>query len=262
MQNIFVFDIETVPDTQQLRDTYRIENRELNLTDSEIAKAMIALRRGETGSGFLRHHQHKIVAISVLFRSQDKIKLWSLGEEDSSEKELIERFFDGIDKYKPILVSYNGSNFDLPVLQYRALHHGVAAKTYLEVGDNLPDFKWNNYLNRYHSRHLDLMDVISCYQSRAVASLNAVSHLLSLTGKLGMDGSGVMDSYYSNDIEGIRSYCEIDVLNTYLIYLNFERIRGNLSQVEFEEELNFTKKSLLETGSLHVKEYYDLIEAY
>ena len=68
-------------------------------------------------------------------------------------------------------MSWNGGGFDLPVLHYRALRHGIVAPRYWEAGDDDQAFRFNNYLNRYHSRHLDLMDVLSSYQARARVSL-------------------------------------------------------------------------------------------
>jgi predicted PolB exonuclease-like 3'-5' exonuclease len=164
--NVFVFDIETVPDVASGRRLYGLET----LDDEGVAKALFHLRRQETGgSEFLRLHLHRVVAISAVLRSGDRVKVWSLGEESSSEKELLERFFDGLDKFVPTLVSWNGSGFDLPVLHYRALLHGVAAPRYWDTGDDDRDFRWNNYLSRYHSRHTDLMDVLAGYQARANA---------------------------------------------------------------------------------------------
>ena len=71
--------------------------------------------------------------------------------------------------YTPQLVSWNGGGFDLPVLQHRALIHGVAAPRYWDWGDDDREFKFNNYLGRFHTRHLDLMDVLAMYQPRASA---------------------------------------------------------------------------------------------
>ena len=45
---------------------------------------------------------------------------------------------------------------------------------------------------------------------------------------MGMDGSKVWDAFQAGDIGGIRNYCETDVLNTCLVYLRFELIRGRL----------------------------------
>ena len=87
-----VFDIETVPDTELGRRLYGLKD----LSDEQVAQIMFTKRRQETGSEFLSHEQHRVVAISVVMRSRDSLKVWSLGEEGSSEKDLIERFFDGL----------------------------------------------------------------------------------------------------------------------------------------------------------------------
>ena len=126
------FDIETVPDTDLGRRLYGLHG----LSDEQVAQIMFTKRRQETGSEFLSHEQHRVVAISVVMRSRDTLKVWSLGDEGSSEKDLIERFFDGLDKYTPDLVSWNGAGFDLPVLHYRSLLHGVTAARYWETGDS------------------------------------------------------------------------------------------------------------------------------
>ena len=151
-----------------------------------------------------------------------RFRVWSLGEPGDPEAELIRRFFDGIDRYTPQLVSWNGGGFDLPVLNHRALIHGVAAARFWDWGDDDRDFKFNNYLGRYHTRHLDLMDVLAMYQPRANAGLDAMARLCGFPGKLGMDGSEVHAAFRGGKIDEIRSYCETDVMNTYLLYLRFQ----------------------------------------
>ncbi len=231
--NILVFDIETVPDTDTGRQLYDLEG----LSDEDVAQAMFTLRRQKTGgSEFLPHHLQKIVAISAVFRSPEMLNVWSLGEEDSDEAELVQRFFDGIDKYSPTLVSWNGGGFDLPVLHYRALKHKIPAHRYWETGAEDNSFKWNNYLSRYHSRHTDIMDVLAMYTGRANAPLDEVSTMLGFPGKMGMSGSKVWEAFCNGEIKGIRNYCETDVLNTYLVYLRYEMMRGIISVTELDHQ--------------------------
>ena len=249
--NTLVFDIETVPDTDLGRRLYDLRE----LSDEHVARIMFTKRRQETGSEFLSHEQQRIVAISVVMRSRESLKVWSLGDESSSEKDLIERFFDGLDKYTPDLVSWNGAGFDLPVLHYRSLLHSVPAARYWEMGDTDQSFRYSNYLSRFHWRHMDLMDILSGFQGRGRASLQDIAMLLGLPGKLGMHGSEVWGAYLHGSLARIRDYCETDVLNTYLIYLRFQLIRGHLNAVEHAHELARVRKLLGESNAAHLKEF-------
>ncbi len=235
-----VFDVETVPDTALGEKIFGFKD----LDADAIAKAMVFHQMQKTGSDFLPLYQHQIVAISVAWRSHEGFKVWSLGEESSSEQELIQRFFDGIERYTPELVSWNGSGFDLPVLHYRALAHGVSAPRYWENGDNDREFRYNNYQNRYHWRHIDLMDVLAAFQSRARAPLDQIATMLGFPGKMGMAGDKVWDCYQAGEIKKIRDYCETDVLNTYLVYLRFQQMRGVIDNTELDKEYALVREVL------------------
>ena len=194
--NIFVFDIETVPDVAGARCLYDFND----LSDQDVAEALFKQRRQETGSSdFLRLHMQRVVAISVILRSGETLKVWSLGDVTAEEPELIERFFAGIEKYCPTLVSWNGGGFDLPVLHYRALLHGIPAPRYWETGETEQSFRWNNYLSRYHYRHMDLMDILAGYQPRANAPLDDIACMLGLPGKMGMSGARVWEYFQRED---------------------------------------------------------------
>ena len=243
----FVFDIETVPDVDYGRRLYKLAK----LADEEVTRIMFTQRRAETGGEFLPLEQHRIVAISVAFRTRDSLKVWSLGDPASTEKELITRFYDGIEKHTPDLVTWNGAGFDLPVLHYRSLLHSVPAARYWETGDDDTAFRYNNYLSRFHWRHLDLMDVLSGFQGRGRASLDDIATLLGFPGKIGMHGADVWDAYRSGRLLDIRNYCETDVFNTYLIYLRFQLIRGHLNAAEHLAEITRARAFLAESGKAH-----------
>ena len=249
--NCLVFDIETIPDVALGRRLYGLDG----LPDAEVAKAMFALRRQDSGGEFLALEQHRIVAISCVLRSREGLKVWSLGDVGSPEAELIERFFDGIERFSPDLVSWNGCGFDMPVLNYRALLAGVQAPRYWETGDGDQAFRHNNYLSRYHWRHLDLMDVLSGFQPRGRVSLANVACLLGLPGKLGFSGAQVWDAYLEGNLAGIRRYCETDVLNTYLVYLRFELLRGRLTRERYAEEIERVKALLRAGKEPHLAEF-------
>jgi predicted PolB exonuclease-like 3'-5' exonuclease len=252
--NIFVFDIETVPDVAAGRRLYDIED----LDDKNVGRVMFHKRAEESGgSEFLRHHLHRIAAISVVLRTPDKFKVWTLGEADSTEEEILTRFFDGIDRFTPTLVSWNGSGFDLPVIHYRSLLHGIQAPRYWDTGHDDKNFKWNNYLSRFHERHTDVMDVLAGYQPRATAKLDEIATLLGFPGKMGMSGANVWDNYMAGDIEGIRNYCETDVLNTYLVYQRFELIRGHISKAQYEAACAQVRNELEKENKPHLSEFLE-----
>ncbi|MDH3688945.1 MAG: 3'-5' exonuclease [Gammaproteobacteria bacterium] len=252
--NVLVFDIETVPDIETGRSLHDLGD----LEDKGVAQAMFAKRREQTGgSEFLALHLHRIVAISAVLRNSDNFKVWSLGSAGSNEKEIITRFFDGIERYTPTLVSWNGGGFDLPVLHYRSLLHGVAAPRYWELGDDDRDFRWNNYLNRFHFRHTDLMDVLAGYQLRAAAPLNDIATMLGFPGKMGMNGAAVWERYLKGEVNAIRNYCEIDVLNTYLIFLRWELLRGNLDASRWERECEIMREHLRQANKTHLDEFLE-----
>jgi len=249
--NTLVFDIETIPDVALGRRLHGLDG----LADGQVAKAMFALRRQASGGEFLAHEQHRVVAISCVLRSGEGLSVWSLGDVEASEGELIERFFEGIEKFSPCLVSWNGTGFDLPVLHYRALLAGVQAPRYWETGDEDSAFRYNNYLGRFHWRHIDLMDVLSGYQNRARASLSNAACLLGLPGKMGFSGARVWDAYQAGNLVGIRQYCETDVLNTYLIYLRFELMRARFTRERYAEEVERVKALLRAGKEPHFAEF-------
>ena len=224
--NILVFDIETIPDIKLGKNIYNIDGIE----DNEALQAIRKLHAQKYGHDFLPLFLHEIVSISLVLKTNSTFKIWSLGDQKSNEHELLERFFEGIEKYTPTIISWNGTNFDLPVIHYRALKHGIPGSRYWESGKHDPNFKWNNYLNRYHERHTDIMDTIAGFSPKAITSLENTAILLNLPGKMGIDGSKVYDMHSSGNIKAIRDYCEVDVLNTYLIFLRLELIRNNLSK--------------------------------
>jgi 3'-5' exonuclease len=259
--NTLVFDIETVPDVAFGRRLYGLEG----LGDEQVARAMFALRRQGTasagrarvaaGDDFLPLEQHRVVAISCALRGGDGFTVWSLGDPGTPEGELVQRFFDGIEKFSPALVSWNGSAFDLPVLTYRAMLAGVRAARFWETGGADPEFRYNNYLSRYHWRHTDLMDVLSGFQSRGRVSLANMACLLGLPGKIGLEGSQVWEAWQSGDVAAIRRYCETDVLNTWLIYLRFALLRGLLSREEHGAELARVRNYLHASPEPHFGEF-------
>jgi predicted PolB exonuclease-like 3'-5' exonuclease len=252
MTPVLAFDIETVPDISGLRLLHEIDPA---FSDTEVAEFAFRERRAQTGQDFLPLHLHRVVAIACALREGESFRCWSLASASDGEPELIRRFFDGIEKYTPQLVSWNGGGFDLPVLGYRALIHGISAARYWEWGDEDRDFRGNNYVSRYHRRHLDLMDLLAMYQPRNNVPLDQLSRLAGLPGKLGMDGSRVWEAYLNGKIDQIRRYCEMDALNTYLMFLKFQLLRGVFDRAHYARESDLVRETLGKSGEAHWREF-------
>jgi len=252
MTPILVFDIETIPDAAGLRKLWGLDP---GVSDQAVVDLASQRRRQATGSDFLPAHVQRVVAISCVMRSDEGVRAWSLGTAQDAERDIVQRFFDGIEKYTPQLVSWNGATFDLPVLHYRAFFHGIAGCCYWDVGDNNREFKYNNYLARFHTRHIDLMDMLAGYNNRAWAPLDEIARLAGLPGKLGMEGAEVYPAYLRGEIGAIRDYCETDVANTYLLFLRFQLIRGVITSDEYGKELELFRSWLASQESRHWKEF-------
>jgi hypothetical protein len=251
--NTLVFDIETVPDTELGRGLYELGD----LDDESVGKAMRFKQLQARDTDFLPHAQHRVIVISALLRSPEGLRIFSLGP-DLAEREIVQRFFEGIERYSPELVSWNGSGFDLPVLHYRALKHGINASRYWEIGDTDRDFRYNNYLSRFHWRHIDLMDVLSGFHGSGRAKLQDVAVLLELPGKLGMTGDEVWRAFLAGQLQEIRNYCETDVLNTYLVYLRFQLMRGLLDAAQYANELELLRQKLAGSKEQHHHLFLDV----
>jgi predicted PolB exonuclease-like 3'-5' exonuclease len=252
MTPTLVFDIETVPDVAGLR---RVNALPASLTDADVLDWALQQRRAVTGNDFLPLQFQRVVAIACALRDEAGLRVASVGAIDDPEVELIRRFFDLIEKHTPQLVSWNGGGFDLPVLNHRALIHGLTAARFWEWGDEDRDFRYNSYLGRYHTRHLDLMDLLAMYQPRNNAKLDDMARLSGFPGKLGLDGAEVRAAYDAGRLDEIRRYCETDALNTYLLFLRFQLLRGCFKSEEYLREISLARERVAASKEPHWREF-------
>ncbi|MBL6785071.1 MAG: 3'-5' exonuclease [Rickettsiales bacterium] len=263
LNNLLVFDIETIPDIasgRNLFNDFKSSDDEIHIKLAKHHKHDFDENKDDVNLVFLKPCFHKVVAISFMhceilregrneFHNLQEIR--SGGNEDSKEKELIDGFFSFIAKHKPKLISYNGRNFDFPVLQYRALKYHSNSFGIYQLGD-----KWNNYQQRYSTEwHCDLIDVLSNFGASTKVSMNDICALLNIPGKIDVDGLAVYNLFKNSQIKEIRDYCETDVLNTYLIYLKYALHEGIMNKSGYDNAISQIEEFL--SGA---KEYvhYDL----
>ena len=75
-----------------------------------------------------------------------------------------------------------------------------------------------------------------------------------------MSGSKVFEAYTAGKISEIRNYCETDVLNTYCVYLRFERMRGIMNQEAYLDKIESLKMMLKSENKPHLQDFCDLIQ--
>jgi len=249
---VLAFDIETIPDVAGIRRLYGLP---ADLPDAEVAEVAFQIRRTKTGSDFLPPQLHKVAVISCVLRGDEGVRVFSL---EGQEADVIRRFYEGIEKFVPQLVSWNGGGFDLPVLNYRALIHGIPAAAFWETGDENRDFRYNNYVSRYHSRHTDVMDVLAMYQPRNNAPLDEVAQLAGLPGKIGVGGAKVWETWLAGETAKIRDYCEADTANTYLLFLRYQLLRGVYTNEQHQKECELLRTYLKGLDKPHWREFLKL----
>ena len=255
MTPVLAFDIETVPDCAGLRTLYGLPE---DLPDADVAEIAFQKRRLQSGGDFLPPHLQRVIVISCVARDDEGIKIFTIGEPERDEKAAIHRFFDAVERKTPQLVSWNGKGFDIPVLNHRALVHGVCCKRFWETGDDDSSFRFNNYVNRYQTRHLDLMDQLAMFNARNFAPIDDVARLAGLPGKLGVGGAEVWPAYRRGEIQAIRDYCEADVVNTFVLFLRFQVMRGLIASEQYEAECTLLRETLGRRPEPHWREFLSL----
>jgi predicted PolB exonuclease-like 3'-5' exonuclease len=238
---ICIFDCETVADVELIRSALGLEG-----DDIEVTQKAFKLQEESSGSSFLPLPYHKVVAISAVicddFGRFQKVN--SINGE--SERELIESFLSFIDSKNPKLVSFNGRNFDIPMLMIRAMKYNLSCPAYFEVENKiLNKSKWDNYRYRFSDRfHIDLMDHISEFGAARGLNLNLLCSMMGIPGKFDVSGDMVFDLYYKGELKKIREYCESDVLNTYWLYLKYELLKGNITKEDYLDNLFIMSENL------------------
>jgi hypothetical protein len=127
MTPVLAFDIETIPDCAGIRRLYDLP--------ADLAEPRWPRWRSRSAG----RHQQRLPAAAPAESDRDQLRdalrrgrAHLLDRRAGATEELIiQRFFEGINKYVPQIVSWNGRNFDLPVLVARGLIHGVAAAVLL-----------------------------------------------------------------------------------------------------------------------------------
>lgn len=217
----FVFDVETIPDFEFVRKI--VKNPEEN-DDDLLIQASEELARNS--SGFLPPMYHKMVSWVGLWIENNGVPKQKVSWHGMDEKEGLEQVFDALSTYKDFgLVHHNGRGFDLPLLTYRALKHGLQMPKRL----NHYDIKY-----RYSDDNVDLLDEFSNYGASSWPKLKHLGHLIGIPFKQTGEGHEVLEMFREDKLSEIEHYCYEDVMGTYVVWLHLKYTVGDINKELFD----------------------------
>jgi predicted PolB exonuclease-like 3'-5' exonuclease len=227
---IIAFDIETIPDPALGRRLYGIEG-----DDAEVVTELVRRRLTET-EGRTEYPEppwHRIVCIcaTLVDVQTGRVGIKSCGAQFMDERSHLEGFFALFTKKPPRIVSWNGNGFDMPVIRYRSMLLGIPAP---ELYRTAGDFRFNNYQNRFHDLHVDLMDVLGGYGASQRIRLGALGKVMGLPSKTFLDKE-VYEHVLGGEHQRVTEYCKVDTLETMLLFLLYALHAGHLTEERMRE---------------------------
>lgn len=203
-----ILDIETVPDLERWPRPEVPEGVEPPFPPTWAHRIVVL--------GYLwLDHEYRLTRMGVMGDPDVE------GSPDLRERSLLETFSSVVGSARPVLVTYNGRSFDLPVIVLRSLCHAVPLPWYYrdkQVRDRRSDLG-----------HLDLCDWLADHGAVRAGKLDALTRLIGLPGKGEINGSQVEGLYHSGQLELVQKYCLADVVQTALLFLRFRLLQGQLA---------------------------------
>jgi predicted PolB exonuclease-like 3'-5' exonuclease len=188
----------------------------------------------------------QVIAIGLLVATQSdgsyQIEKLTCGV--GEERYLLEQFWAFFDRRQPLLVTWNGRCFDLPVLLHRAMLHNVQAKAWF-AGN-----RTSSYGYRFSADdHCDLMDQLTNYGAAQKITLDLAAAALGFAGKAGVDGSQVEKLFDEGNLIEISEYCECDLLNLFGVFLKWAHLTGRIDATGLNQSLSHTAAFLSGAGA-------------
>ena len=216
----FVFDVETIPDFEFLRNV-------LNDIDSEEDELLLTASEQLTynKSGFLPPMYHRMISWVGLWIENTGKPFQKVAWSGENEKEGLEKLFNALLTYKDFgLIHHNGRGFDIPLLTYRAMRHNIQMPLRLSHHD---------IRYRFSRSNIDLMDEFSNYGASSYPKLKHLGYLIDIPFKQTGEGNEVLAMYRKDQIQKIEKYCYEDVMATYIIWLRMKYTVGDIAEDEF-----------------------------
>jgi len=149
-----------------------------------------------------------------------------LGAPSYGETAILRDFTTMVGKHRPVLVSWNGRGFDLPLVIARCVRRGIVAP-----------WLWDrDFEDRYRgTNHVDLQDAVSLRGAGRPSRMAAFACLAGFPGKVGVDGSDVEGLWNGGDAgqEAVRNYNLGDVVSEAAVLLRVLMCRGDITLEEY-----------------------------
>jgi 3'-5' exonuclease len=241
-----ILDIETIPDVERWQRPEPMP--EGQAPPPETAPPPARPPRADR-DGFPPAWAHRIVVIGCMWLDHHyRLKRLGVigdpsggtGTPDQRERHLLEDFSRFVGKARPVLVTYNGRSFDLPVIALRSLCHAVPLGWY---------YRERGVRYRFSEEgHLDLCDWLADHGATRAGKLDSVARLIGLPGKVGIDGSQVDGLYQDGRLDLIQKYCLADVAQTAFLFLRFRLLQGQLSTEAYRDRTGLLIDALAADG--------------
>lgn len=219
----FVFDLETVPDIDLLRQAVDGPS-----DDDTVLLEQATEQISRNKSGFMPPMFHRIVSWVGLWIENNGEPRNKVSWSGTDEKQGIIKLMETLSVYKDFgLIHHNGKGFDLPVLTYRTMKYGLQLVSRLSTYD----IKY-----RFSKVNVDLMDEFSNFGASQGPKLKHLGLLIGLPFKQTAEGGDVYVMFQQQQFSKIEHYCYEDVMATYLVWLHLKFTTGEL-QTEFFHNL-------------------------
>jgi len=231
-----IFDIETRVDKRLVNET---QFRGQGFSDEEAFAKLRDDLLENRGSDFFPLSFHVPVSIAVgtvsgeyLLQSVETICEHEDGQNrEDREERLVREFWARVERFRGCLVTFNGRQFDLPVLELQALRYGCVVPHY---------FGEDSMVRRRFQlgKHLDLYEFITNFGTyRIRGGFDLLLRSIGLPGKGAIEGSQVQQLWEQGRLAEIHAYCRRDVIQTYFLLLRVELIRGRITPEHYQHVL-------------------------
>ncbi|RVU83895.1 hypothetical protein EOL70_13815 [Leucothrix sargassi] len=238
MRTCLALSIVTVPDVDAGRAIYKLDD----LVDDGVYKAMVHLHNQQRGTDTLPLYQYRVVSASaVVLDYQGAVTISSFDDED--ERDLLNKLAVLLANTNEV-ISWQGDQFDRPVLAYRFLKQRVVCPAVFD--------KYSTHT----ASHVSLNEELSGMgESNKRISLVEVAAVLGLPNAQGVERIDVLECYQQGDIAALTQACDIDALNTFIIGQRIELTKGELKNSEYNALCDTLSDYLSGSGKTHLKQY-------